>query len=147
MKSYSWTNFEQKSFGMRTPTQLQKGVLVDLPGAQVGQDGVVLEAEGPLLVLDKRLGNVLLLLHQSFGLQVQLFQTRQSLPESLDALHGLVFRVVYQGCHGRLEVRQELLVHLLDGPVALIGQGFQTPVGISRADPLEQGHLAHKGMI
>jgi hypothetical protein len=43
--------------------------------------------------------------------------------------------------HLRLQVRQQLGVHLLQRPIAAVGKLFQRLAAAPRADPLEQGHL------
>ena len=48
--------------------------LLSVAGTKVGQNGEVVEARGPLLVVDEGLGEVDLLLNQPLGVDQQLLQ-------------------------------------------------------------------------
>ena len=78
--------------------------LLFVAGAQVREDGGVPQPRRPLLVVHEGLGDVVLLLDQPLGLQVQLLQTGQPLTQALDALHGGVLRAG----HGRAVIPDRL---------------------------------------
>ena len=87
-----------------------------MSGTQIRKNARVPEATGPGLVLEEGLGQVLLLRHLLLGVQQELLQPRQSVPQPPDLLHLHVVASLDAGDDVLLHGGQEAGVKLLQGP-------------------------------